>query len=208
LVTAQSAKAQFDDGSDNARPEIKIDKVIFSLGYNTAWRVARTEANNDAEREYFRNLKRGSGFRLKALIPLGDQRSAVGVTYNTYKSKTGMLMGLSEFHQINYIGGVYQQYTKLGTESEHVLSLEYSFGYMNYQSSINGIDAFKGGNIAASVGGAYRYMISPEVGIGLDLHAEGTTINEWTAANGQTFDLGDGDNLFRVSLGLGIDIRL
>lgn len=205
-ASIESAKAQFI--ADTTDPEVKIEKIIFSIGYNTSWRLAKTNASTEAEKEYFKNLKRGGGIRFKGLVPLGDQSSAVGITYSNFGSKTGRLIGLSEAHDIYFVGGVYQQYNKFGNENQHIITLEYSLGYMGYQSMINGFDAFKGGNIAGSLGGSYRLMVSPVIGIGLDLNLEGTTVNEWTAPNGQTFDLGEPDNLFRISLGFGVDIRL
>lgn len=205
-VSIESAKAQFT--TDTNDPEVKIEKIIFSIGYNTSWRLAKTNASTEAEKEYFKNLKRGGGIRFKGLVPLGDQSSAVGITYANFGSKTGRLMGATESHDIYFIGAVYQQYSKLGNEQQHVVSLEYALGYMGYQSIINNIDAFKGGNIAINLGGSYRLMVSPVIGIGVDLHAEGTTVNKWTLPNGQSVDLDDGDNLFRISLGFGVDIRL
>ena len=205
LISIQSLRAQVVSAT---QPEIKIDKFILSVGYQTAWRVAATDASSQAERDYFRDLKRGSGIRLKGLVPLGDQESAVGLTYNAYKSKTGQLNGDSEFHEINYIGALYQLYTRSGPQEEHLFVLESSIGYMSYQSVINGVDIFDGGNLALSFGGAYRYMVSPVIGIGFDLHLEGTTIQEWNGPGGQSVDLGDGDNLYRLSLSFGVDVRL
>ena len=186
----------------------KSDKFIFSAGIATSWRIAKSDANTPAEEEYFKDLKRGTVFRLKGFVPLDDQSSAIGLTFSNYNSREAQLLGLFEEHSISFIGIAYQQYGKFGVGDNNLYNIDYSLGYMTYKSSINSLEAFTGGNVGLSMGLGYRLLVSPSVGIGFDLHFEGTTIGKWEASNGQTFDLEERDNLFRIDFGLSVDIRL
>lgn len=185
----------------------KNDKFIFSAGIAKSWRIARSNANTPAEEEYFRDLKRGTTLRLKGLYALDDQSSAVGLMFSNYSSREAQLLGLFEKHDVSFVGVAYQQYGKFGSNENNVYNIDYSLGYMSYKSSINSIEAFTGGNIGLSMGLGYRLLLSQYIGVGFDLHFEGTTIGKWEAPNGQTLELDERDNLFRFDFGLTVDIR-
>lgn len=206
IASIQVAQAQLADSI--SIPKVKAEKFIFSLDYGIVYRPTRTDAKTIEERDYFRNLKRGQSIRIKAMIPLANQRSALGVTFSQYLSQSAFSRVTIDSHTINYIGLIYQDFTKIGKKQQHVLALEYSLGYVRYEGLINGLsNSFRGENLGVSFGGSYRYMISPLIGVGVDLYADGTIINEGVDSSGQALTFDTFNSLFRLSFGLGIDVR-
>lgn len=208
MASTEIAWAQFGDST--SRPEVKKEKVIISIGYHSALRLIRADGATFEEREYLKNRRKGRDIRLKVLIPTRNSGTALGIIVSRYQSGFAEFGGSTVYDEIDYIGLVYQQYSRTGMKRQHLWSLEYSLGYIHYESVGFGRsgELLTGENLGISFGGTYRYMVSPAIGIGANLHVEGTSITQLKSTNGAILNLGESDSLFRVSLGFGIDIRL